>query len=433
MHTARALANGLSTDHPAPAIPFADDTHLPLTDSRSLKELARRDGAWDTREDGQWWSFLPDPGRPEAAWCIRHHPHHGTSVLLYPATDAPAVHRGWWGEPLLFRAGGYWWDGAIWYRPGQMWDPARAAYRRSPVPAAATVTAADYLAEGADRTHGHLHTIADLDTATSEGRWPDDLALWAAHHTEASDRPLTECVITLHAPELNGAQLLGVPAMAHTAGIGASTLRSYISRGAVPVPPPQAVISGRSLWARPVAEEWAAQRHTVADDTIAAPVATDGLSPGAADTQARFARMFFALLWGRPQLRKLWTPRHRTEAKVRQVADELGRTVAARLDDIVPAEAVAATLTHALLDTLTVDDETATAEPALTEMLHWLWRHHPDRARRVIDDAADGAERRRGIPRAHTEQSLRRKLGGRPTAAAAQTHSELRPVTAGAH
>lgn len=436
MHTARALANGLNTDHPVPGIPFADDGHLPLEDSRALKTLARHGGAWDAQDDGQWWCFLPDPGRPESAWCIRHHPRHGHTVLLYPAKDAPAVHREWWGEPLLFRAGGYWWDGTDWYRPGQVWDPAHAAYQRRPVPQAVTVTAADYLAlaDGADPARGRLYPVTGLDAAPSDRGWPDDLARWAAHRGGSPGRPPSECVITLHAPELEAEQLLGVPAVARMAGIAASTLRSYICRGDVAVPSPQSVVSGRSLWARPVAEEWTQQRRTPADDGALVPAGTDGLSPGAADTQYRFARMFFALLWGRPERRKRWTPRHRTEAEVRQVAEELGRTVATRLDDIVPADALAATVTHALLDTLTADSHAhgrpATVEPALAEMLRWLSRHHPEHARQAIDDAAEGAERRRSIPHALTEKSLRLLLSDQR--AGAPDPDGRRPIPAAA-
>ncbi|MYZ40797.1 hypothetical protein GT002_38260, partial [Streptomyces sp. SID4917] len=118
------------------------------------------------------------------------------------------------------------------------------------------------------------------------------------------------------------------------------------------VPPPQAVVGRRSLWARPVAEEWAEQRRIVAEGPVASALDTAGLSPGAADTQQAFSRMFFDQLWQRPEIRQRWSTRHRTEDEVRQVADELGRAVAARLDDILPADALAATLARALLDAL---------------------------------------------------------------------------------
>ncbi|MFQ6200291.1 hypothetical protein [Streptomyces sp. NPDC000405] len=198
---------------------------------------------------------------------------------------------------------------------------------------------------------------------------------------------MSTCVITLHAPELDASQLLGVPAVAATAGISPSTLRAYISQGNCDVPPPQAVVGRRSLWARPVAEERAEQRRTVAEGPAASPLDTAGLSPGAADTQHASARLFFDQLWQRPEIRKRWSTRHRPEDQVRQVADELGRAVAARLDDIVPADVLAATLTRALLDALTGrarpgKDRTADADPSLAAMLRWFDRHHPDLAGR---------------------------------------------------
>lgn len=411
MHTAHPLANGLSTHHPTPGLAFVDDTHLPLDDHDRLTDAALRTGDAHTQPDGQWWAYLPDLARPELAWCIRHHPAHGRSVLLYPAHQAPVLFRDWWGGPLLHRAGGYWWDGTNWYRPGQTWDPARAAYQPRPVPAATTVTAADYCATRPDPARARPRRAADLaaDKPALTPRWSEDLALWAARHTKASDRPLTMCVITLQAPELDASQLLGVSAMAATAGITASTLRSYISRGDCDVPPPQATVGRRSLWARPVAEEWAEQRRTETGDFVGA-LDTTGLSRGAADTQHTFAHAFFDQLWHRPDVRKRWIPRHRTEAEVRQVADELGRTVAARLDDILPTDALAATLTGALLDALTgrarsAEDHPAHLDPALAAMLRWLDRHHPSLARQVIRDTAEAAQRRGRAP-AHTEQLL---------------------------
>ncbi|MYZ40991.1 hypothetical protein GT002_39270, partial [Streptomyces sp. SID4917] len=224
MHTARPLANGLSTDHPLPGLVFVDDTHLPLGQSSRLKDAALSTGDFHGRSDGQWWAYLPDPARPELAWCVRHHPVHGRSVLLYPLSQAAAVLREWWDGALLHRAGGYWWDGATWHRPGQTWDPERAAYRPRPVPGAITITADTYRAERPDAAPARPYRAADIaaDEPALAEHWPDDLAVWAERQTETGGRPLSACVITLHAPELNASQLLGVPAVAATAGISPS-------------------------------------------------------------------------------------------------------------------------------------------------------------------------------------------------------------------
>ncbi len=420
MHTARPLANGLSTHHPLSGLAFVDDTHLPLGDDGRLKDIALRTGDAHSRPDGQWWAYLPEPARPELSWCVRHHPVHGRSVALYPTAHAPAVLRDWWGGALLHRAGGYWWDGTTWYRPDRTWDAERAAYRPAPVPAATTLTAADHDDVRPDAARARLYRVGELgvDEPALAPHWSDDLALWAARRAEAGDRPLSMCVVTLHAPELDASRLLGVPAVAAIAGISPSTLRAYISRGDCDVPPPQAVVGRRSLWARPVAEEWAEQRRTAAKGPVTSPLDTAGLSPGAADTQHAFARVFFDQLWRRPEVRKRWSTRHRTEDEVRQVADELGRTVAARLDDILPADALAATLTSALLDALTGrprpgEDRASGIDPSLTAMLRWLDRHHPDLARQVIRDTAASVRLRRGTAPAHTEQLLHRLLDDR--------------------
>ncbi len=231
------------------------------------------------------------------------------------------------------------------------------------------------------------------------------------------DRALSACVVTLHAPELDASRLLGVPAVA-AAGISSSTLRAYISRGDCDVPPPQAVVGRRSLWVRPVAEEWAEQCCTVVQGLVTSALDTAGLSPGAADTQHAFARVFFEQLWQRPEVRKRWSTRHRTEEEVRQVADELGRVVAARLDDILPAEALAATLTSALLNALNGrtwpgEDRASGIDPSLTAMLRRLDRQHPGLALQVIRDVAASVRLRCGTAPAHTDQLLHGLLDDR--------------------
>ncbi|MGW4033948.1 hypothetical protein ACWEFL_32415 [Streptomyces sp. NPDC004838] len=113
MHTLRPLANGLRTDHPVPDLPFVDDSHIPLDDPRELEAVGRNrgDGRWGRydleRQAGGWRAFTTDPLRHDLAWCVRHHPDHGRSVLLVRDADAAVMHTDWHGGPLLFRAGGY--------------------------------------------------------------------------------------------------------------------------------------------------------------------------------------------------------------------------------------------------------------------------------------------------------------------------------------
>jgi len=187
-------------------------------------------------------------------------PGYGRSVLLYRDKDVASVYQDYQEQPLLYRAGGYWWDGTTWYRPDQIWDTASEDWYHRPVRAAVTVTAAHMHAAGtADATRGRLLSIGEANTDMAvPSRWLDDLARWAQQHPEGFS--LQDSVVTLTAPELAVDQMVSVAEMAQIGGIAASTLRAYIARGEGEVPFPQAVTVGRSLWARPVAEDWAQAR-----------------------------------------------------------------------------------------------------------------------------------------------------------------------------
>ncbi|MFI6587450.1 hypothetical protein [Embleya sp. NPDC050493] len=429
MRTPLPVANGISTDHPAPGLPYVDDTHLPLDDPRGIEKIGRGAGdgmwgRWDGKLDGEWVAFTTDPIRHDLAWYVRHHPDHGRSVLIYRDKDAARAHMDWWSDKaLLTRSGGYWWDGTTWYRPRQIWDAAGEAYERRPVPSAITVTAADLLDDDSDPDQGRVLKVANLDPDSDAHptRERHDLALWARKHTRQPDhRPLARCVVRVSAPELAGDQLVGAADLADIAGIAASTLRAYISRNEQDVPLPQAVVNGRSAWSRPVAKEWAEQRRR-SPDSVAAAVAdtTDStLAVGTADLQRRLARMFLTHLWERPERRKRWALRHRTDTAVGEVADELGWTVATNLEAIVPLEALAATIRHAFLDELATGKDLADDEddhlygiaPDVGRMLDWLIRHDPGYAQPVIAEIVGEAERRLHIPRAVTAHTLRTAL-----------------------
>lgn len=426
------VANGLTTDHPIPFLPFVDDSHIPTDDPAATEAIGRgagegRWGRWDDDEEqGTWWAFTTDPLRPELAWCLRHHPEHGRSVIVYRNKDASSWYDAWWRErPILERAGGYWWDGSVWYRPLQVWNPAAEAYERRPAPGAAAVSAAHVLAEsGGDPERGRVVDIVDLDLDPDSERgrpWPDDLAAWAAAHTaRPGSLPLTACVVRLSAPELAADQMIGVAEFAALGGIGSSTLRAYVSRNENDVPQPQAVIGGRALWALPVARDWAEQRSRSPEEIAATVAADDGSLPtGTADVRDRFAARFRVLLGDNPDLRRLFALRHRTGG-VERVADELGRAVALSVDDIVPLDALTTTVRHAFLDELATERGDTTRKPRastlyhptadVTRMLDWLVRHHPHHAMRVIAEIVGEAERRLGIPQQATARTLHRAL-----------------------
>jgi hypothetical protein len=433
----QAVANGLHTDHPIPDLPFVDDTHIPLNDPAAVEAVGRNvaDDMWG-REDrlphyGGWVAFTTDPLRHDLGWLVRWHPEHGRSVILYRDGVVASAYTAFNGPGLLFRAGGYWWDGAAWYRPAQVWDAAGEEHYQRPVPAAVTITAADLLDAGdGDPSRGQVLEIGQVDPETpSAGRWLDDLALWAERHP--SDHPLAHSIVKLTAPELTGDQLVGAADVAQIAGIAASTLRAYISRGEADVPLPQATLSGRSVWSRPVAEDWAEQRQrSAAGVSAAVSVEHSGVAvaPGIAEIWSRFTRVFFAYLWDRPSLRRRWALRWRNEKAVRDIAESLGWEVAGSVDSLIPVYDLGTTVQHAVLDefargqhdqrqtggkALRVASVPASNDavfygitPQVTRMLDWLIRHHPDSARHTFGGIVGAAEQRLRIPREVSEQSL---------------------------
>jgi hypothetical protein len=316
-------------------------------------------------------------------------------------------------EALLFRAGGYWWDGATWYRPSQVFDQARETYVNRPAPAALTISAADMPRGSANK--GIQWAITDLDVdlviPASPGRWRDDFALWALCHDEG--RHLAGCVAQLTAPELAADQLLGVAELAEVAGIGASTLRAYQARGENDVPLAQATVGGRSMWSRPVAEDWPETRRR-SHDGVARTMADrdhDNLSIGVARLWDYFTNAFTIDLWDRDNNRKRFALRWRTKAGVREVAHDVAWTAAASLDRIIPlgdlATSIRAAVLHELADRQRTQRHEEVSYPinhAVARMLDWLIQHKPDRAQHVV------AESGLGIPREVTGFSLRQAL-----------------------
>jgi hypothetical protein len=430
----RPLANGVRTDHPVPDLPFVDDSHLPLDEGPEAIEAVGRhqgEGMWgrfDGDHDGSWRAFTTDPIRHDLGWVVRYHPQYGRTVLLMRDDETAEMHNEWWGDPLLFRAGGYWWDGATWYRPGQIWDPVQQDYERRKAAAALTVTAEDLLDAGADPDRAHVATIADFDPdASAPGNWRDHLALWAGLRTAREDaRPLSQCVVTLASPELAADQLIGLQEMAALGEIAASTLRAYIARDESSVPLPQATVTGRGLWAKAVALDWSEARRRSAEGVRAVISAgdRDELPPGAAEVRDRFAKDFFHSLWDRPDIRKRWVLRQRNATSVHEVADALAWSVAASLDRIQPTNILGPTIRHAVLDDFATGldlharrnrkEEISWSDLTLTRpvarMLDWLIRHHPDSAQSTIGDILRETENRWKIPAKETGRALHSSL-----------------------
>lgn len=140
------------------------------------------------------------------------------------------------------------------------------------------------------------------------------------------------------------------------------TLRACIARGEADIPLPQAAINGRSVWARPVAAEWAeARRRTNRGVDAAVSTTSDGIEMtiGVAEVQNLFGDIFYSSLWDNPSQRRRWTLRWCNEPNVRDLAECLARQVAVGVEQIVPMRPLAATVAHAILDELA--DRTGTA------------------------------------------------------------------------
>jgi hypothetical protein len=430
LHHGRPVANGLQTDHPIPGLPFVDDSHIPVEDPHAIEEIGRHPGTgmWGRQDPVRpgwgWRAFTTDPVQHDMAWLVRWHPEHGRSVVLYRDADASTMYEAYRGHALLFRAGGYWWDGTSWYRPSQIWDPAGEEYVRRAVPAALTITAADLLLDGVgDPGQATVTKIGDVDAdAPRPLRWVDHLALWA---TRGQNRvPLAACVVNLSAPELVGDELVGLRGLAEIAGVATSTLRAYISRGEADVPQPQATVSGRNVWARTVAVEWAETRRTSPDSVAKALTGgRDVPAPGVAEVWNRFTQLFLSVLWENPMQRKRWALRWRTKDAAMDLARGLGWIAAADLGHIIPIEPLAVTVEHAVLDELAagqrlarkVDGQDTEHDsygivPHVAMMLDWVIRHNPTFGRAAIANIIGEAERRFGIPRRVSAWSLRSAL-----------------------
>jgi hypothetical protein len=415
------VANGLSTDHPIPNLPFIDDSHLPLTDPLALEALGRHQGQdmWGRtdpcRESGGWIAFTTDPTEHDFAWVVRWHPDHGRSVVLYRDSDSSDVHATLTQNPaLLFRQGTYWWDGTTWFRPGQIFDLTTETYVRRAVPAATTITAANLLTTGGDATAGRIldiDQITESTTKTSPSRWLDDLAAWAQCRKSVS---LADCVVDLSAPELAADQLVSVTAMASYAEIAASTLRAYISRGQGQVPHPQATVANRDFWSRPVAEDWAEARRR-SDEGLTNAMSTGQIrsssaSPGKAHLFERFSGRFFTSLWENPSTRKRWALRWRSQDSVREVAQDLAWDVAYDLDKALPLTSFAITIKYAILDEIAtgrqLDKDLGRSDDHIgfygihhdvACSLAWLICHNPSLARGMVADMVLDAKSRFGV------------------------------------
>jgi hypothetical protein len=285
------------------------------------------------------------------------------------------------------------------------------------VPTSATITAADVLTGETGRPDaGRIWLISDLDTGRDPsmaypGTWLDDLAVWA---NSRADRNLADSVVKLTAPELSADELISAAQLAQIAKIAASTLRAYIARDENEVPPPQAYISGRAVWSRPVAQDWVEVRRR-SHEGLTEAVAGDhpDLPVGVSDLWVRYSRIFSSKLWVR-NVRRRWALRWRNRGAVDEIAHDLAWLIASDVGNIVPVGHLAATVRIAILSDFDPSrygrtDIYGLSRPSVL-VLDWLIRHAPEVAAATIGDIVGEAERGHQIARDVTERSVRTAL-----------------------
>ena len=248
---------------------------------------------------------------------------------------------------------------------------------------------------------------------------------WPCGAQQHTGRHLAGCVVGLSAPELHAEQLLGVNELAETAGIAASTLRAYLARDESDVPVSQAVVGGRDMWSRPVAEDWAErgqrsregvaealgdQEHPNLDRGVAevwkeyTPVSSPagcGTTPG---ENARAARAY--------------------QTAVEDLGNDLAWTVAGSLRRIIPIGDLGHTIRNAVLyefvhwQRLTADELEDPDAPGaflpinhrVAHMLDWLIRHNHGQAAHTVHSIVGDAERDLKITAKLTGYSLHKAM-----------------------
>ena len=436
----RVIGNGLRTDHPVPGLPFVDDSHIPIESANGVEAIGRRhtpdNSTWGRTDptrvregegylDTGWKAFTTDPQRNDLAWVVRFHPKLGRSVWLVLDEEASGLYSVLEDEAVLYRAGGYWlgYDGG-WHRPAQIFDYASERYVSRAVPGSATISAADVL--GGKEQAGFALNVHGIDTANtaplSRGEWERQLQVWAGNRP-GEGLELDACVVDLTAPELSAGQLLNVGEVAEVAGINAATLRSYISRGENEVPAPQAMVGASAVWSRPVIDQWVEARTYTSDAAehavhVRAPFTTDDfdaidMPQGRADVWEKVHYWLLSDLTSSPELRPGILRRWRDRRSAQVMAKELSLSVALGLDQLIPMEPLAQTISDAILGEIAVqaaaddaldrrdgearDIHHYTMLPWTARMLDWLIRHDPAQARhaltRTIGDVEDHPER----------------------------------------
>jgi hypothetical protein len=325
-------------------------------------------------------------------------------VLLINAGDLGSLHHDWVHEPagMLFRHGGYWWDGERWHRPGLVWDGAYERFDPRPVDNQLSVTADDVLKAPCNPQNATVAKIASFTAPEAPtADWQDHLALWAQlRASRPGARPLKECVVDLHAPELATDRLVDLAGLAKIAAVAEEDMPD-LRYEADKFPEPQAGVGGAPWWSVPVARDWAEdfRRKNGPRTLLSATTSYDTVQPvGLVDAHNRLRKVFHDdLTESRGKRRKSYLKGD----EAHEVADALAWTAAATLmygqdSGLIPGSALRGVLIDAVLSSLAVDverrsgskDQTTLGDlPAGTvAMLVWYLQHRPEAAAGVFGE-----------------------------------------------
>lgn len=347
------IANGLRSDHPDPALPFADDALLPLEDRHAIEAIGRNkgEGLWgrtDTYDGDYWRAFTTIPDQPDLAWFVLGHPTHGKSVYLVKDEDAPMLHSDLPHSAVTVRNGGYWWDGDAWHRP-EVYNPARGIYDDILVPEARSIIGEPR--EGEPYTADSLNAHFNRNPGARIEAW-------------LRGRELTvPPILGLIAPELEEGALINTAEVAERAGIAVSTFRAYLSRNENAVPAPQSTVGGANRWAIPVIDAWVANRARDPRSVLQGLLPDTGISPGVARVHEQAVTMVKAEM------------AFVTGAAASRLANRIVGSAAA-LQRLLPIQALIETTMDALRSDYSRGFGLFFGERNL-EVLHWLILHFP--------------------------------------------------------
>lgn len=276
----KPLANGISTDHPIPGLPFVDDTHLPLDNLKAIEAIGRKHNTdtWGSyaktaAEDGSGymeWAYTDIPDT-NYSWVITTHPTCGRTVLLVDKKDAVNTYTHFCNNliPGIARAGGYFTrdGGKTWLRPYPVTSLTHEA-KWLPAPGAKALTADQFAPQAPPTAPAGLLDVADLPrvpktviatTPAAIRNWANThLPLWLAHRATSTEAlPLNQCILGLTAPELEEENLVDASYFAQALGITSASFTTRVSRETAPTPQVAGTgQGGKNLWSRPVTDHY---------------------------------------------------------------------------------------------------------------------------------------------------------------------------------